>query len=75
MVYQDQNRIVTINDRGEIGDEIHRSIREKRSIIGGRHRHEGGASGMSINLERLTFKATCNVVVDKGSEARPVIFL
>jgi len=49
-------------------------MREKTRIIGRQHRHEGGMSGMLINLEALTFKAACNVVADEGLEARPIVF-
>ena len=30
---------------------------------------------MSINLEALTFKTACNIVVDKSTKARPIIIL
>ena len=73
MVDHDQNRIRAIGGGRQIGNEIHRGMRKEPNIVGGRHRHERGMSGMTINLESLAFKATSNIRFNKGTEARPVV--
>ena len=73
MVDHDQNRIRAVGGGRQIGDEIHRGMRKEPNIVGGRHRHERGASGMTINLEVLAFKTASNIRFNKGAEARPII--
>ena len=73
MVNHNQNRIRAISGRQQIGDEIHRRMGKEPNIIGGRHRHEHGASGMTINLEALALKTASNVRFNKRVETRPVV--
>ena len=73
MVDHDQNRIRAIGGRWQISDEIHRRMRKELNIVSGRHRHERGTSGMTINLEALAFKTASNIRFNKGMEARPVV--
>src|SRR6266581_4851483 len=75
MVYQDQNRVISVVGRGEIGEKIHGSMGKEVSVWCGGNRHKCGACGMSINLEALTFKTACNIVADKGSKAGPIVVL
>ena len=73
MVDHDQNRIRAVGGGRQIGDEIHRRMRKEPNIVGGRHRQERGASGMTINLEALTLETASNIRLNEGMEARPVI--
>ena len=73
MVDHDQNRIRAVGSGRQIGNEIHRRVRKELNIVGGRHRHECGASRVTINLEALTFKAASHIRFNKGTEARPVV--
>ena len=73
MVDHDQNRIRAVGSGRQIGNEIHRRMRKESNIVGWRHRHERGMSGMTINLELLAFKATSNIRFNKGTEARPIV--
>ena len=48
-------------------------MRKEPNVVSGRHRHEHGASGMTINLEALAFKATSDIRLNKGTEAGPIV--
>ena len=73
MVDHDQNRIRAIGSGRQIGDEIHRRMGKEPNIVGRRHRHERGVSGVTINLEALALKAAGNIRFNKGTEAGPIV--
>ena len=75
MVYQDQNRVISVISWGEIGEKVHRSMGKEPSVWCSGNRHECRSCGVSIDLEVLTFKTACNIITDKGTKTRPVIVL
>ena len=67
MVYQDQNRIVSIGGGQQISDEIHQSMRKEAHIVTRWHWHESKVSRVSINLEVLAFKTASNIIANEGT--------